>query len=112
MATIRKAVQQIGRGGVAPAYTGSLTTSDDYAVSNDGRTVLHFLKTGAGACTVTIETPAKVSGLDLEEQEITVPATSGDIMAGPFPPSVFNAGGDLSITFSNVTGLTFAALRL
>lgn len=113
MADIRKAVQDISRAGVAPTYTGSLTVADEYLVNNNGRVLLHFKKASAGVCTVTVKTPIKVAGLDVAELTFDVPASSGDVMVGPFPPTIFNHDGkDLRITFSNIAGLTFAAMRL
>ena len=113
MATIRKAVEKLTRDGVAPTYTGSLSTSDDYAVNNDGRVFLHLKKSGAGACTVTIETVLQLAGLEVDDATASVPASTGDRVIGPFPPATFNdENGDMKITFSNVTGLTFAALKI
>ena len=112
MPDIRKAVQQLSRVGVAPSYTGSLSTSDDYLINNDGQTLLHFKKTGAGDCTVTVKTPVTVNGLAVAELTFDVPASSGDVMAGPFPPSVFNVGPDLRFTLSEVTDLSVAAVRI
>jgi hypothetical protein len=114
VADVRINPQQLDEDGLAPQYTGSLSASDTYLVNNDGRVFLHFKKTGAGDCTVTVETPGSVGGKAIADRTITVPATTGDVMAGPFPPSEFNQPGahDLEFTLSEVTGLTVAALRL
>jgi len=77
-------------------------------MKNDGRTFLHVKKAGAGSCSMIIKTPAQLGGLDVAERTITIPATTGDMMIGPFPPSVYNdANGDMRFNFSEVTGLTF-----
>ncbi|MFQ5775858.1 MAG: hypothetical protein ACE5GS_15150 [Kiloniellaceae bacterium] len=113
MADVVLAPQRINAGGIAPARTGGLTTNDTYLVRNNGAVILLFEKTGAGACVVTVQTPARAGGLDVAERTFTVPATTGDVAAGPFPPSIYNDGsGDLRFTLSEVTGLTVAALML
>jgi hypothetical protein len=81
----------------------------DYVFKNSGRVVLHCKKSGAGACTVTLKTPAQVQGLDLTDPTVTVPASTGDVMIGPFAPTIFNDGAnDMRFNFSEVTGLTYA----
>jgi len=113
MAEVTLAVENVVKSGLAASYTGSLSTSNTYFVRNNGRVILHFKKAGAGDCTVTVQTPKQVAGLDVAENTLTVPATTGDKFAGPFPPSVFNdANGDLKFTLSEITGLTVAVLGI
>ncbi len=114
MANVRKEPQKVVPGGLSGAtYHGSLSTSDTYLVRNDGRVILHFKKTGAGNCVVTLETPGTVDGLAVSDRTVTVPATTGDVFMGPFSPRVYNdVSGDLKITLSEVTGLSFAVLRV
>lgn len=109
MSNVPVATQEIVRTGLAPSYTGSLSTSNTYQVSNDGHVFLHVKKTGAGACNVTVQTPGQVDGLDIADLVVSVPATTGDKLIGPFPVSVY--GSTLNVTFSEITGLTVAALR-
>jgi hypothetical protein len=62
---------------------------------------------------VTIDTPNTVDGHAVAQQTVTVPATTGDVFAGPFPKSVYNdSQGDLTFTLSDVDGLTAAALEI
>jgi hypothetical protein len=92
-----------------------LNVVDTFVFSNDGRTVLHFMKSGAGACTVTISTPGTVDGLAVADRTVTVAATTGDVVIGPFPPDTYNTPGlstFAGFTVSEVTGLTVAILRL
>jgi hypothetical protein len=113
MAEITLTVERVLPTGIAATYTGSLSTSNTYLVRNSGRVLLHFLKTAAVDCTVTVQTPATLGGLAVAEQTVTVPATSGKKFAGPFPPRVYNDGnGDLRFTLSDVDGLTVAVLEL
>ena len=120
MSDVTLAVQQITRAGVAPTHVASgasplLNTSDTFKFNNTGKEVLYFKKSGAGACTVTIKTPGTVDGLAVAERTITVPASTGDVMVGPFPPAIYNTPGTNmaeGFTVSEVTGLTVALLRL
>ena len=113
MANVTVTPQQISRTGLDLTDTGSLSTSNNYFFRNTGREFLHFKKSGAGICTVTIVTPKTVGGLGVADLTVSVPATTGDIMVGPFPPDMFNnASGDCEFTLSEVTGLTVACATL
>lgn len=115
MATeVRLSVEQMVKGGLTAAYTSTgLLTTNTYKVRNDGKVFLHFKKTGAGACTVTITTPNTSQGLAISDQTVTVDATTGDEMVGPLPPSLFNdASSDVSFTISDTVGLSIAVVRL
>ena len=113
MPDVRIAVEKPGAAGAAPTRNGSLSISDTYLVRNDGQVLLLFEKSGAGACTVTVQTPVQIGGLAVAERTFSVPATTGDVAAGPFPASIYSDGlGDLRLTLSEVTGLTVAALRV
>jgi len=98
---------------VAPTRNGSLSISDSYRFLNDGKVVLLAEKSGAGACTATVVTPATLRGLAVADPTYTVPATTGDVACGPFDPATCNdSSGYCSVTFSEITGLTAAVLRL
>jgi hypothetical protein len=120
MATNRLTPQQVVPGGLAAVYAvagagaGQLNVADTYYVNNDGKTVFHFKKSGAGACTVTVDTPYTVDGLAIAQRTINVPATTGDVFCGPFPREIYNQPGthDLKFTLSEITGLTCAAVRV
>ena len=105
--------QRIAAAGVTPTRTSGLLTADTHIVRNNGKMWLHFLKTGAGACVVTVQTPAQVGGLAVAERTFTVPATTGDVVAGPFAPGIYNDGlGDLRFTLDEVTGLDVAVFQI
>jgi hypothetical protein len=118
VANIRLSPQQMQASGVTPTYITSgasplLNVTDTFLVNNDGKVFLHFKKTGAGGCNVTIQTPGNVDGLAIADRVVVVPATVGDVMIGPFPPSVYNQPGthDMYVTVSEVTGLSCAIIR-
>ncbi len=113
MADKRLSVERILQTGLIATYSGSLLVADTHQVRNSGRVFLHFKKSAAVDCVVTVQTPKQVAGLDVAELAVTVPASTGDKFIGPFPPSVFNvAAGDLEVTLSDVDGLTVAVLEL
>jgi hypothetical protein len=109
MADTRYTPLKIVKTGLTTAYTaGIIVGTTDFVMKNDGRTLIHVKKAGAGACSMIVKTPAQIAGLDVAEMTVTIPATTGDVMLGPFPPSIFNDGnGDMRFNFSEVTGLTF-----
>ena len=102
----------------SPAITGAYNAgivagTTDIVFKNSGRVMIHCKKSGAGACTVTFKTPPQIQGLDIADSTGTVPASTGDVMYGPFPPTTFNDSySDMRFNFSEVTGLTFALYEL
>lgn len=111
---VRLSVEQSLKSGLAATYTNSgLLAANTYKFRNDGKVFLHFKKTGAGSCTVTITTPGTSQGLAIADQTVTVPATTGDQFVGPLPPSLFNdSSSDVSFTISDTVGLSIAVIRL
>ena len=80
---------------------------------NDGRTFMH-IKNGSGSpITCTVTTPGTYGGHAIADTVITVGATTGEQMAGPFPKGIFNAGdGNVDITWSATTTVTLAVFKL
>lgn len=106
------ATQDILISGRIPAYQAPNIT-DTFTFPNDGETFLHVKKTGAGSCNVTVVTPGTVDGNAIADLVVSIPASTGDKMIGPFRPEIYNdpTTGLISCTFSEVTGLTVAVLR-
>jgi len=93
--------------------TQAMAIADNYIVRNNGRVLLHFVKTGAGAATITVVTPNTVGGLAIAEQTFVVPATTGNVWAGPFDPGIYNdASGDLDVSTSEDTAITVEAVQI
>jgi hypothetical protein len=110
MARTNLAVQQIVVAGLLPTY--STANADGHSVVNNGNVFLHVKNASGSSVNVTVETPAKVGGLDVAEDVVTVGASS-EKMIGPFDPSVFNqSGGLLYVDFSAVASVTCAAFKL
>ena len=99
-------------GGIAAAPI-TMAIADNYAVRNNGRVLLFFRKTGAGAANITLVTPKTVSGLAVAELVFVVPATTGEVWAGPFTPETFNdPSGDLDVSTDEDTLLTMDAVQI
>lgn len=112
MARTALTVQPVSIAGLAPAYTAA-DQPNGHEFVNDGNMLLHVKNTGGGACTVTLQTPAVVSGVAVSDPTVSVPATTGDRMIGPFDPTIFNqAGGLVYVDLSTGTGVTLAAIKL
>jgi hypothetical protein len=97
----------------AGAYTtGVVAATSTYVVHNDGRTFFRFYKTGANACTVSF-TAYNLKGLAVASATLTIPATTGDVFAGPFEPGIFNdAFGDIRFSLSEATAIFFLPFTL
>lgn len=116
MAVIPLTATAVAIGGLPSStlYTGSLTTTDTYTVAANKRTLLHFRKSGAGACTVTLITPLKVLHLTVADRTVTVPATTGDVMISGFDPGLYcdPLTGLMTFSLSEITGLTVGVFQV
>lgn len=113
MANVNVAAQQLSRAGITPTNIGTLSTSDTYQFKNNGRMLIHWLKDGAAECVATIVTQKTVDDQAVGDRTVTIPATTGDKMAGPWSPDIYNnSDGEVEVTYSNIAGLTHAAIAL
>lgn len=88
------------------------TTTDTFTLECDDKTVLVCNK-GAGACTVTAVTPGSVRGAAIADPTFTLAASTNFQVIGPFPRDLYgDANGKVTLSFSEVTGLIVAPLRL
>lgn len=110
MARTALTVQTISNSGIAPSFTAAET--DGNWLVNNGREFLEVKNTG-DEITVTIQTPATIENVAIAEVAVTIPATTGDKMIGPFATHVFNqADGTVYVDYSGVTNVTAAAFTL
>jgi len=109
MARTEITVQQSSLAGITPTFNAAI--ADGHMFKNDGNVIIE-VKNAAGAdVTVTIQTPAKVQGIDLAEITVTVPATTGHKLIGPFDPSLFNqSNGMVYVDYSSATAVTIMAV--
>lgn len=111
MATL--SVQNVAVTGLSnPTFSAAAGGGDDFA--NDGaKTFVYFKNGSGGAITVTFDDTGSASPSGAKafnaDVDVTVPA-GGESCIGPFPQSRF--GSSVGMTYSGVTSLTVAALRL
>lgn len=112
MATIVLVPDVITEAGVVANYNAQ-AIGNTYVFRNNGKVQLHFKKSGANPCTVTVIRPRTLRGVALPSLTFVVPATTGDVHSGPFPVDVYDdVNHDVSFTVSEATGLTVAVLQL
>jgi len=115
MAYATIAVQIVVKTGLEPTYTAA-TLTDGERFRNTGKEFVHVINGGGSPCLVTVPTPAQISGLDIEDRVVTVPAGE-DRMIGTFEPGLFNqpAGGtdagECYVEYDQVTTVTVAIIR-
>lgn len=103
-------VQQVTKAGVTLSFSAA-TATDGNNFANDGDVLLYVKNGGASPITVTVQTPAKIEGVDVAELTVSVSNASEKII-GPFPTSIFNqSDGTVYVDFSAVTSVTIAAFR-
>lgn len=109
MATLT--VQQTDLDGTTPSYAAAAGGGDEF--TNDGRTMLHVKNGGAGSITVTVNSRVNCNqGYD--HDSVTTIGAGAEAMIGPFDTTRFNdpATGRASITYSGVTSVTIAAVKV
>lgn len=105
MATL--ATQLVTRAGIAPTYAAAAAGGDRFAPGPS--TWLHVKNASGGAITVTIVTPRNDAlGNTVADNTVSVPATTGERVIGPFPAEFYGSltDGLADITYSGVTSLT------
>ena len=91
-----------------------LTSTDDFKFENDGNTFL-LVQRGSTAITMTVVLPGTVDGLGIEDRSEAL--AQGIFLYGPYAPAYYSdaggkTGGKVSLTFSAVTDLSIAVIRL
>ena len=104
-------IQTVDLDGEAADYVGAAGGGDQFA--NTGREVIHVKNTNAATRTVTVNSQrACDQGFD-HDVAVVVPATTGDVLIGPFPTERFNDGsGNALITYSAATNLTIGVFKV
>lgn len=112
MANVTVAPQNIVPAGLTVIHTGSLSTSNNYKIRNDGRMFIRIVNGSGGSVVVTIVTQKQVGGNAVVDRAVTV-LTVTEQNIGPFPPSIYNdSNGDIDVSFDVITSVTIAALHL
>lgn len=104
--------QTIGYAGTNPAYS-AVNASDTFVPGND--VFLHVKNTNGATRDITIATTGTgVGGLAIADVVVTIAATTGDEMIGPFPYQHFAdpSTGVATVTYSSATGVTAGLFKL
>ena len=115
MATLT--VQDSSESGMTPTFNSAAGGGDQ--IANNGKVILYLKNTDGSPATVTVTAQqATVSkpgfgSLTKSNASVVVPATTGEVTLGPFPIDAFNnASGNALITYTSVTALTVAVIRI
>jgi len=114
MARTQLTKKTIVQGGLDMEVAGALdaANADGHSFEGSGRVYLEVKNGGGSACVVTVQTPVQVAGLDVAEQTVTVPATTGHVKLGPFNRRAFNRPSDgadpglVYVDFDQVTSVS------
>lgn len=107
MARTALAPQTIVDEGITPAFTAA--NVDGHSIPGDGDHWLEIKNTNGAPVNVTILTGGTLMGEAVADKVVSIPATTGDKIIGPFPPALYNqADGLVYVDFASVTGVTAA----
>ena len=103
--------QQIAATGTAVSHAAAAGGGD--TVTPDDRVFLWVKNASGGAITVTVAVPGTFYAQALADIAVSVPATTGERLIGPLDRKLADPStGVVNITYSGVTSLTVAAVRL
>lgn len=106
MASTLISPQTISRAGLGPAFAAA--NVDGHFWPNTGQQFLHVKNGSASPITVTFPIPVTVDGQAVAARTVSVPATTGERIIGPFPTQYNDTLGNANCTFSAVTTVTCA----
>lgn len=109
MATL--STQVVALSGLNPTYAAAAGGGDKCEVGD--RNWLHVKNGGGAPVTVTLDAIASVRGQLVGDLTVSVPA-AGERLIGPVSPDLFQGQSDglCAITYSGVTSVTVASLRI
>ena len=105
--------------GITPTYNSASTGGDTVTIGNAERDYIHVKNAAASPVTLTIAPQVTsvyqdgVGNVTPASLSISIPATTGEKIIGPFPSAYINSSnGTVSLSWSSSTSVTFAALTL
>lgn len=105
-----RTVNSVTRAGLSEASLFAAADAGGDLIPNDGNVWLEYINASGGVITGTIN--ALIDGVSTAVRTFSVPATTGRVKVGRFPPAWNNASGQIAITYSAVTSLTMAAFTM
>lgn len=95
-----------------PAITHAAASTSDTVVPDD-RLFLWYKSTQGTTEVITVVVPGTYYGQNLTDITVTIPATTGERLIGPIDRRLADpATGLVTITISDVTGITVAAVKI
>lgn len=95
---------------VESAYAAAAASQE---FPNDGRTFVHIKNASGGSITCTFTTAGTINSHAIADTVVTVDATTGEQMVGPFIQSVYDASdGNIDITWSATASVTIGVFKL
>jgi hypothetical protein len=80
---------------------------------NDGKTLLRIKNADGSGMTATVTAQTACNYGTVHSTTVTVGATTGDVLAGPFDPAIYNnSSGYVVVTYSAVTSVTVGVASL
>ena len=109
--------QDASESGLTHTFISVAAGGDQFA--NNGKVILLLKNTNGSPRTVTVTaqqstvTKPGFGSLTKSNASVSVPATTGEVVLGPFPIDAFNdASGNCLITYTADSGVTVAVVRL
>jgi hypothetical protein len=107
-------VTRVGLQALGLYTAGVIAATSTYVMKNDGHTILHLIKAGAGTTLLTVRAVGKIRGDQAADLTWSVVGATGILYVGPFEPGLFNdAFGDMRFDFqTDILTLTWIPLSL
>lgn len=103
-------VQQAAQTGIVVAFVAAAGGGDSFV--NDGRTYLHVKNGGGGSINVTVDS-VRACDQGGDHDVVVAVGAGAEKVIGPLDPVRFNgAGGAVAVSYSAVTTVTVAAVKL
>jgi hypothetical protein len=106
--------------GLTPTFVAATAGGDAFSDAGDERTYFRVKNGGASTITVTIApvSPTSIKVAGATPQAVSLPsysvsvAAAADTTIGPFPSAYRDANSNVNVTYSAVTSVTVAAIRM
>jgi hypothetical protein len=94
-----------------PSFTAAI--ADGHSLVNEGKKTFIYVKnTDGSAHDVEIQIQQTVDGETVPSKTVSVPATTGERLIGPFDRGPYNIAGVIYIDFPVQTGMSVAGLKI
>lgn len=109
-------VQVVAAVGIVPTYAAA-AASDTFTDDGSQRTLYQIKNTGTQKIATIVppqatETVPGVGLITIPTMTVTIPATTGDKMIGPFSPAYISSAGKVTVALDGIAGASVAAIKL